>query len=262
MPLGSRATAVRPGSRTPDSCDDSNTEHRTPNTENFFRMETSLHRQLKSLYGGVETQQEVWVDGVRIDVIGKRNRLVEIQASPLAAIRKKVRTLLVNHSVLVVKPLAARKYLVNRACAGGEIESSRLSPSRQTLYHVFHELVHFIDVFPHPRLTIEVLLIEVEEHRLPATRRWRRKTYRVEDRLLRCVSKRISLKKPADLRRMLPAELKAVFSTEELALAAAIPRWLAQKMAYCLRKTGVIAPVGKLGNAILYSRAAPRKKAA
>ena len=43
------------------------------------------------------------------------------------------------------------------------------------------------------------------------------------------------------------------FSTEELAGGIDQPRWLAQKMAYCLRNMGAIDVVGKSGNSILYS---------
>ena len=47
------------------------------------------------------------------------------------------------------------------------------------------KLVHFVDVFPHPGLTLELLLVEIEEVRLPPLRNRRtRKPYRVEDRRL------------------------------------------------------------------------------
>ena len=42
---------------------------------------------------------------------------------------------------------------------------------------LFEELVHFTRVFPHPRLTLEVVLVEIEEWRYPGhgrRRRWRR----------------------------------------------------------------------------------------
>jgi hypothetical protein len=42
------------------------------------------------------------------------------------------------------------------------------------------------------------------------------------------------------------------FTTEDIATACGIPRWLAQKLAYCLRKTGVFVPVGKRRHSWLY----------
>ena len=77
-------------------------------------METSLHRQLKALYGAEADQQEVRVDGYVIDAI-VNGRLIEIQQASLAAIRGKIRDLLGRHRVLVVNPLASRKYIVKHA---------------------------------------------------------------------------------------------------------------------------------------------------
>jgi hypothetical protein len=155
--------------------------------------------------------------------------------------------------VLVVKPLAARKYLVTRAAKGKRVASSRYSPSRAGFHHLFEDLVHFTNVFPHPNLTLEVVLTEQEEHRVPVAKRRRfSKGFRVQDRLLRHVQGQMQFRTHADLTALVPEGLPAEFSTNHLAAAADIPRWLAQKMAYCLRTTGTAEVVGKQGNALLY----------
>src|SRR6187549_3907645 len=120
-------------------------------------METSLHRQLKERYaeGGGLTEQRL--GRYRIDVI-RGNQLVEIQLASLSAIRDKIKTLLKRHDVLVVKPIIIRKHLVKRKREGGQVISRRRSPKQRTLLAVFEELVHFPRVFPHKRLTLEVLL--------------------------------------------------------------------------------------------------------
>jgi len=220
-------------------------------------MESTLHRQLKSLYGGSAEDLEVQVDGYRIDAV-VRGRLFEIQQASLSALRDKVRTLLERHRVVVVKPLVSRKYLIRRDQPDGEIVSARYSPTRENLFHLFEDLVHFVTVFPHPNLTLEVVLTEQEEHRVTRVRRRRRgPDFRVADRLLVDVVSTTKLKTAADLRRLLPASLPVHFTTGDLALHAQIPRWLAQKTAYCLRKTGAITVEGKQGNAWLYG--IPRK---
>ncbi|MBS0202093.1 MAG: hypothetical protein JSS49_04275 [Planctomycetes bacterium] len=216
-------------------------------------MESTLHRQLKALYGGRAKDLEVQVDGYRIDAV-VRGRLIEIQQASLSALRDKVRQLLERHRVVVVKPLVSRKYLIRRDRPGGEIVSARYSPIRETVLNLFQDLVHFVNVFPHPRLTLEVVLTEQEEHRITRPcRRRRGPDFRVEDRLLTDVVSRKKLKTAADLRKLLPVTLPAVFTTGELATHAAIPRWLAQKMAYCLKKTGAIEVVGKQGNSWQYA---------
>jgi len=47
-------------------------------------------------------------------------------------------------------------------------------------------------------------------------------------------------------------ELPAAFTTADIARLASIPRWLAQKMAYCLREGKMIELIGKRGRANLY----------
>lgn len=223
-------------------------------------METTLHRQLKALYAPDDSQQEVTIDGFRIDAVDG-DRLIEIQYGSLAAIRDKVRQLLQTRTVLIVKPLAARKYLVTRAHKRGPVKSSRYSPLRETYYHLFQEFVHFVDVFPHPRLTLELILTDQEEHRIPAKRRrWNGKAYRVEDRKLRTILGQFTLRTTADLITLVPDGIPEPFSTADLAEAASIPRWLAQKMAYTLRKTGAAIAVGKQRNSRLYRIERPKRR--
>lgn len=224
-------------------------------------METTLHRQLKELYAGDATRQEVWVGDYRVDAVVD-GALIEIQYGSLAALRKKLRGLLEEFPVLVVKPLAQRKTLIRRKRKNGPVVSTRLSPLHETPLHLFADLVHFVDVFPHPQLTLEVLLTEQEEHRVAMRpRRWRGKDYRVQDRLLVSVASRHSLRTAEDLAALLPEGLNDQFTTADIARAAGIPRWLAQKMAYCLRRTGAVDCTGKRGNAVLYRRIASRAAA-
>ncbi len=202
------------------------------------------------------------VDGYRIDGI-VRKTLIEVQCASLGAIRDKIRSLLDNHDVLVVKPLAAQKRLVKYDRKGGKVISRRASPKHETFHHLFLDLVHFVTVFPHPRLTLEVLLTEQEEHRLPPLKsRWTRKKYRVQDRSLDCVTEKLQLRTTADLLAMLPANLPPEFTTADVARTGEIPRWLAQKMAYCLRQTGAITLSGKRGNSLVYQRTVGELRAA
>lgn len=225
-------------------------------------METTLHQQLKRLYAVHESDCEVTVDGYRIDAVSE-DQLFEIQCASLSAIRDKVRRLVQSHDVVVAKPLFARKLIVKRSRKGGRFESKRYSPVRQTFHDIADDLVHFVSVFPHARLTLEVLLVEVEETRLPPLRRRRtRKPYRVQDRQLLSVGDRLLLRTAADLRVLLPDNLPDLFTTADIASCANIPRWKAQKLSYCLRKTGAVVTDGKAGNNILYRIPTVEQKAA
>lgn len=225
-------------------------------------METTLHRQLKEFYCGDALAREVCVGEYRIDAVVDGN-LIEIQLASLGALKRKVPVLLERFRVIVVKPLAAHKTILKRDRANGPIKSRRASPRHETLLDVFGDLVHFIEVFPHPRLSLEVLLTEQEEERIHRTRRRRRgKDFRVADRRLIGILSRHVLRTAADLSQLLPENLPEPFTTADLASAATIPRWLAQKMAFCLRRARVIELEGKRGNAFLYRRAADERAAA
>lgn len=225
-------------------------------------METSLHRQLKSYYAPNADCEEVTLGSYRIDAIDG-DRLIEIQHGSLGAIRDKIKCLLEDHDVLVVKPVALRKYLVKRQKKNGEILSARYSPHRGSIFDLFDDMVHFTKVFPHPRLTLEVAMTIQEEHRVVRKpRRWRGKDYRVHDRVLRSVEEQIEFHNAADLLKLIPGKLPSPFHTKDLAKAADIQRWLAQKMAYCLRNTGAIQLVGKEKNTLLYEIADESQAAA
>jgi hypothetical protein len=217
-------------------------------------MESSLHRQLKELYGGSPEVCEVVVGGFRIDALAG-GRLVEIQRASLGAIRNKIATLVEGHRVTLVKPIPARTLIVRRQSVRGAELSRRYSPLKRSVFHLFEELVHFGTVFPHPRLELEVVLMEQEERRIArAKRRFNGPDYRVEDRLLLSVVSRHRFRTVADLAALLPVELTSPFHTQDLADAAGIPRWLAQKMAYCLARCGAIEAAGKFGRSVLYVR--------
>lgn len=224
-------------------------------------METSLHRQLKAHYARDESQIEVALGDYRIDAI-RGGRLIEIQHGSLAAIRDKIANLLEEHRVTVVKPIVALKHLVKLDERGGEVLDRRRSPKRGQLLDVFDELVYFTRVFPHRRLVLEVALVEVEELRYPGHGRRRRRRvndFQVEDQRLVEIVETHAFRTLADLRKMLPSGLPASFHTGHLAERLAVRRHIAQRIAYCLRETGAIHPVGKQGNAVLYSR---RRRAA
>jgi hypothetical protein len=194
------------------------------------------------------------VAGYRIDAIDG-DWLVEIQHGSLAAIRDKVRQLLETHQVLVVKPLVARKTLVRRRKKGGAVASRRTSPKRCGLLDLFDELVYFAHVFPHPRLALHVVLVDVEEWRYPGhgrRRRWREDDFVVEDQKLLSIGQSVRIATTADLWQMMPPTLPRPFHTGHLAEGLGIQRWIAQRIAYCLRKTGTVRETGKQGNSRLY----------
>ena len=217
-------------------------------------METSLHRELKQLYADDGAETEVPLGDYRIDVVAE-DELIEIQHGSLAAIRSKVGRLVAEHRVLVVKPIIIRKRIVRQDKKGGRVLGRRLSPKQGSIFDLFDELVYFHQVFPHSNLVLEVPLVDVEEWRFPGhgrRRRWRNNDHEVEDRKLLEVHKIHRFRTESDFLQFIPGDLAVPFHTGQLADKLGIERWIAQKMAYCLRHINAIREVGKQGNARLY----------
>lgn len=219
-------------------------------------METSLHQQLKRCYAADDSNVEVVVGRYRIDAI-RDEELIEVQCASLSAIRAKCQNLLKRHQVRIVKPVIVRTRIAKIKKTGGQVVSRRLSPKRGSTLDVFEELIYFTRVFPHPNLTIEIPLIDVEQLRAPAKkrRRWR-KDYRVQDVRLETIGGHYELRQPADLFQLIDwPSAPDHFNTADLANAIDRPRCFAQKVAYVLRQTGAINAVNRSRAGVVYRAA-------
>ena len=131
-------------------------------------METSLHRQIKELYGAQRrgADRSVGLHGYRIDAVSSEGELVEVQSGPLGPLRAKLRCLLGEHQVRVIKPVALTRRIVRRARRDGADLSARLSPKRGAVLDVFDDLIGLSTVFPHANLCVEVWGVDIDEVRV------------------------------------------------------------------------------------------------
>jgi hypothetical protein len=222
--------------------------------------EKSLHSALKDWYAEPGDRLEAEVDGFHIDIV-RRKFLIEIQTSNFSSQRKKLKTLIAKHRVRLIFPIAKEKWIVRLSGDGVKGLGRRKSPKRGHLLLLFEELVSIPSLIKEENFSLEVLLIQEEEDRRDDGQgSWRRKGWSVADhRLLGVVSRHV-FKRPSDFLTLIPPDLSDPFSTRELAEVIEQPRWLAQKMAYCLRHMGAIEVVGKKGNSLLYSVSEPVEK--
>jgi hypothetical protein len=217
-------------------------------------MESSLHRALKDQYAaGLADRREVSVAGFRIDAVDQSGRFVEIQSGALGPLCTKLERLLPQHRLRIVKPVVLSRRLVQTSPRNGSVISVRRSPKRGTLADVFDDLIGLVRIFPHANLDIEVLGVTIDEVRI---RRLRRPGYLVTDRRLGEIRETATLATAGDLWGLLPAACHddAPFTTVELATRLGKPVWFAQRVAYCLRKTGAARVVGKNANRLVYVR--------
>ena len=216
--------------------------------------EKGLHLALKQWYAQAGDVLEAPVAGSVIDIV-RGELLIEIQTGNFTAIRRKLERLARTHAVRLVYPVAQVKWIV-KLDEQGERLSRRKSPARRSVAHVFAELVRLPTFLSMADTSLEILLIEEEEVRVyDGQRAWRRRGWVTQERRLLRVVGNVLWQMPADCLTLLPANLPTPFTTADLASGLGQPRWLAQKMVYCLRAMGVIIPTGKQGNSILYEPA-------
>ena len=215
--------------------------------------EKSLHAALKDWYKQPEDHLEEVVDGFHIDIV-RRKLLIEIQTANFSSIKSKLSALTKKHRIQLVFPIAQEKWIVRLAADGITQLGRRKSPKKENLVHLFEELVSIPRLIKNANFSLEILLIREEEIRRNDGRgSWRRKGWSIADRRFLEVVSRHIFKTPSDFLTLISANLPEPFSTQKLAEGINQPRWLAQKMAYCLRKMGAIEAVGKKGNSILYA---------
>lgn len=74
----------------------------------------------------------------------------------------------------------------------------------------------------------------------------------VEDQKLVAIREVYRLRTAGDVGGLIACPLPKPFHTGDLADSLSVERWFAQRIAYCLRKVGILREVGKQGNARLY----------
>jgi hypothetical protein len=220
-----------------------------------LRNEQPLHAALKRWYSRPGDVLEAALDGYIVDLL-RGNHIIEIQTGSFAAIRRKIYTLSQQYRVTLVYPVAYECWLLKLPTTPSGQPVRRKSPRRQRKDQLFQELVSFPALVCCPNFVLEVVGIQAEEVLRYDGRQGRRRRgwVVVERRLLRVLELHV-IATPADLWSLISWDLPEPFQTLDLARVLHRPRWFAQKVAYCLRESGASTAIGKVGNALVYSRA-------
>lgn len=221
-----------------------------------------MHEALKALYVEEQIERtstaatEVPIGNYVADVRAGDDVIYEIQTGGFGPLKRKLASLLEAHRVVLVYPVAQVRYILKVSEDPDTQPSRRRSPKRGSIANVVEALVSIPALLNHPNFELEVVLISEEEVRVfDPTRVRRRNGWRVVNRRLVEVLERHRFSSGADLLRLAPGALPEVFTTADLATAMDRPRWLAQKLAFCLRESQVVEICGKEGNALCYRRA-------
>ncbi len=215
--------------------------------------EKALHAALKEFYAQPNDRFEVKVDGFFIDIV-QGDLLIEIQTGNFASIKSKLTKLTQARRVRLVYPIAYEKWIVKLPQEKAGKITRRKSPKRGRVEELFWEMVSFPQLMGHPNFSLIVVMTREEEvRRFNPNLNWRRRGWGVVERRLLGVVGEIVFENPADWLSLLP-EGAEEFTTNDLAEKLGIPKKLAQRMAYCLRKADTVKLVGKRGRANLYIR--------
>ncbi len=215
--------------------------------------EYSLHSALKNWYSLPGDQLEVRIKDYIVD-ISRGDLLIEIQTKNFSSIKKKLSHLVKNHKVRLVHPIPEKKW-ISKVNKYREVISRRKSPKKGKLTDLFHELIRIPKLVGENNFSLEVLMIDEEEIRFDDGKgSWRRKGVSIIDRKLINVNSKTQFKNKNDYLRFLPANLDETFTNRKLSYSTGISIRTAQRITYCLRKSGVLKVVGRRGKKLRFKR--------
>jgi len=226
--------------------------HPTSSNQIGTLKEKSLHAELKNWLKMPGDKIESPVDGYIIDIV-RGDLLIEIQTQNFSAIRKKLENLLISHRVRLIYPIVQNKWIIGLDRNGDQISKRRLSPKHDSYVNIFEELVRIPHIMLNSNLTIEVLIVNVEETRLNDGKgSWRRKGWSILDRRLVNLGDQKIFHGAIDYLSLIPKSLKFPITNHELSKAIQKSIGLARMMTYCLRKNNLLKVIGRREKFFLY----------
>ncbi len=190
-----------------------------------IQNESSLHNTLKLYYANRNSGlTEVEKEGHIYDIVGKDGQIIEIQTKNLSALENKIKdTLEKKYKITVVYPLVItnRIYLTDEE---GKLVSKRKSPKKGNIYDIFDELTKIYPYLLHKNFTLEVVHIDMIEHRIKTSdavqsknkkRRYKKDWIKVNKRLEKIIRTDV-FKTRKDYLSFLPSSLPESFCAKDL----------------------------------------------
>lgn len=183
--------------------------------------EKTIHATLKWWLDDNVDHHEVTLPSGSVADVFDGERVTEIQTANFSGFRKKLERLLDEYPVTVVCPLVRRKQIVWITPDTGELSAPRRSPRCGSFCDVLPSLLFVLPLLDSPRLTVQLVLMDVEEHRLADG--WgnggKRGSHRAE-RYPTALVDTMTIRDAADYHRLLPTGLTSPFTAKEFSKAA------------------------------------------
>ena len=217
-----------------------------------MQSEKTLHAVLKNYIDPEEDHQEIPIDRYIADLYHD-GQITEIQTAHLDAMRDRLNCFLAQYPVRIVYPIPARKWIIWVDPGTGALLKRNPSPLRGSFYHAFRELYRIRPWLRDPNLSLELLLIDMEEYRLLDgwSRDGKRGSHRY-DRIPLFLQDRMLLTCPGDYMQLVPADLPEPFTSAQFAGAVGFNRKGFSTVPLLLTELGVLERTGKKGNSYLY----------
>ena len=216
------------------------------------QQEKSVHAAVKNFEDPDEDHQEIPI-GPYIADIYRDGRITEIQTAQLFRLKDKLTYFLPQYEVKVVHPIPHEKWITWVDPATGHLGKRSRSPRTGSFYSAFEELYAIRHFLEDPNLSVELLLIDMEEYRLQDGwgRGGKRGSHRY-DRMPVRLAGRCLLSEPRDYMQFIPENLPDEFTTAEFAAAAGKkPAGFSIVTAF-LRELKLLELAGRRGRAYLY----------
>ena len=179
--------------------------------------EKPMHAILKHYLSEDEDYHEVGVlDTDYVSDVRLGNTVYEVQSGSVFPMQKKVAHYLgaTDCSVVVVHPMSWGGKLIRLDPKTGEVFSAKTYALHEKPLWFLADLYPLREFLASDRLSFQLLFVEIEDYRLPHTRRGtREKLVRVPTRLLG----ELTLKQTSDYAALIPEELPVSFAAKEFA---------------------------------------------
>ncbi len=220
-----------------------------------MQKEKTLHAVLKCFKEPDPDRQEIPIGNYIADIYN-REGITEIQTAHLGNLREKLRAFLPLYPVRVVYPIARKKDVIWIDPGTGEELKRNHSTHRGSYYTAFKELYRIRPFLREPGLTLELVLLDMDEYRLQDgwSRDGKRGSHRY-DRVPTAYWSSLVLERPEDYMQLVPADLPEPFTAAELARAAGFPKALSSTVLLILTEMGCTVRTGKRGRAYEYRTA-------
>mgnify|MGYP000597902183 FL=1 len=215
--------------------------------------EKTLHAVLKLYYEPDEDKHEVAMSGYYADIYNDKG-IIEIQTRQLNKLRDKLSVFLQDYHVTVVYPLPFNKWLSWVNPDNGEVQGRRKSPRHFTEYDAFYELYKIKIYLKNPNLSINLVLMDMEEYKLLNGWSYDKKRGSTRyDRVPAGIRRIVKFDRIEDYMQLVPADLKEDFTVKDFAMAAGVSVEASRYTLNILNYLEIVKRTGRVKNGYVYN---------